>query len=60
MPLAEIDGSGWDLNIGRYIKGAAGEAVDVETALAELAKAQTGSARAEERLAERLAEAGYA
>ena len=45
MPLAEIEANGWDLNIGRYIKGAAAEVVDVETALAELAEAQAGAAR---------------
>ena len=60
VPLAEIEANGWDLNIGRYIKGAAAEVVDVETALAELAEAQQALREAEERLAERLAEAGYA
>jgi type I restriction enzyme M protein len=60
VPLAEIEGNGWDLNMGRYIKGAAADAVDVETALAELAEAQAALREAEERLAERLAEAGYA
>ena len=40
VPLDEVEGNGWDLNIGRYIKGAAAEVVDVETALAELAEAQ--------------------
>ena len=60
VPLAEIEGNGWDLNIGRYIKGAAAEVIDVETALAELAEAQQALHEAEERLAERLAEAGYA
>ncbi len=60
VPHAEIEANGWDLNIGRYIKGAAAEVVDVETALAELGKAQRVLHEAEERLAERLREAGYA
>jgi type I restriction enzyme M protein len=59
VPLAEIEGNGWDLNIGRYIKGAAAEVVEVATALAELAEAQEALHEAEERLAARLAEAGY-
>jgi type I restriction enzyme M protein len=56
----EIEASGWDLNIGRYLKGAAAEVVDVAVALAELAKAQLALHEAEDRLAERLREAGYA
>ncbi len=60
VPHAEIEANGWDLNIGRYVKGAAAEVIDVETALAELAEAQRALHEAEERLAERLAEAGYA
>jgi len=59
VPLDEIEGNGWDLNIGRYIKGTAAEVVDVETALAELAEAQAALREAEVRLGERLAEAGY-
>jgi type I restriction enzyme M protein len=60
VPLADIEANGWDLNIGRYVKGAAAEVVDVETALSELAEAQRALHEAEERLTERLAEAGYA
>jgi type I restriction enzyme M protein len=59
VPLTEVEANGWDLNIGRYIKGAAAEVIDVETALAELAEAQGALHDAEERLSERLAEAGY-
>jgi type I restriction enzyme M protein len=57
---AEIEANAWDLNIGRYLKGAAGEEVDVASALAALANAQDDLREAEERLAERLREAGYA
>ena len=44
VPLAEIEGNGFDLNIGRYLRGAAEEVVDVETALAELREAQAAFA----------------
>jgi type I restriction enzyme M protein len=60
VALSEIEANGWDLNIGRYIKGAPAEAMDVDTALADLAEAQEALRDAEERLAERLAAAGYA
>jgi type I restriction enzyme M protein len=60
VPLTEVEGNGWDLNVGRYIKGARADVVDVETALSELIEAQRALHEAEERLAERLAEAGYA
>ena len=57
---SEIEENDWDLNIGRYLKTAAEETVDVPTALAALAEAQTSLRDAEERLAERLKAAGYA
>ena len=59
VPHLEIEANGWDLNIGRYVKGAAAEVVDVATALAELAEAQRALHEAEAGLAERLREAGY-
>jgi type I restriction enzyme M protein len=57
---AEIESNGWDLNIGRYLNGVMGEEVDVATALAALSESQRELREAEERLAERLREAGYA
>jgi type I restriction enzyme M protein len=60
VPLSEVGANRWDLNIGRYVKGAAAEVIDVESALAELVEAERALHEAEERLAERLAEAGYA
>ncbi len=60
VPMAEVEANDWDLNIGRYIRGVASEAEDVESALAELALAQAAMHEAEDRLAERLAAAGYA
>lgn len=60
VPLSEVEANDWDLNIGRYIKRSAAEVVDVATALADLAGAQEVLREAEEQLAERLVEAGYA
>lgn len=57
---AEIEESGWDLNLGRYLQGTAAETVDVATALAELREAQAELHEAEAMLDERLREAGYA
>ncbi|MGQ0825119.1 MAG: type I restriction-modification system subunit M [Actinomycetota bacterium] len=57
---AEIKENGWDLNIGCYIRGAAADVIDVDTALAELAAAQEALRAAEANLAERLKAAGYA
>jgi type I restriction enzyme M protein len=56
----EIEANGGDLNIGRYLKGVAAESLDVESALLALAGAQAALREAEERLAQRLGEAGYA
>ncbi|MFN8521130.1 MAG: class I SAM-dependent DNA methyltransferase [Chloroflexota bacterium] len=58
--LDEIRSNDWDLNIGRYLRGAAEDTVDVATALAELRDAQAALREAEARLDERLVEAGYA
>ena len=57
---AELEGNGWDLNIGRYLKVAAADTIDVATALAELAEAQAALRDAEKKLAKRLKAAGYA
>ena len=56
----EIKDSGWDLNIARYLKTAATEAVTVDAALTQLAEAQAALHDAEARLTERLRAAGYA
>jgi type I restriction enzyme M protein len=56
----EIKENGWDLNIGRYLRAADAEAVDVPAALEHLALTQAALHEAERRLAERLREAGYA
>lgn len=60
VPHSEIAINGWDLNIGRYLKGAAAEVLDAASALAELTAAQQALRDAEERLKDRLREGGYA
>jgi type I restriction enzyme M protein len=60
VPLAEIKGNGFDLNIGRYLRRAAEEVVDVQTALAELREAQAALHEAEAEMWKRLEAAGYA
>lgn len=57
---AEIKENGWDLNLGRYLRTAAAETIDITTALEQLAEAQATLRNAEARLAERLKAAGYA
>ncbi len=57
---AEIKENGWDLNIGRYLKTAVAETVDVPTALAGLREAQAALRAAEARLDQRIKAAGYA
>jgi type I restriction enzyme M protein len=60
IPHDEIAGNKWDLNIGRYLKTAAAEVVDVTMALAALDEARTNLATAEQAMLERLKAAGYA
>ena len=57
---AELKENAWDLNIGRYLRTAAADVLDVPTALAQLAEAQAALREAEAALAERLKAAGYA
>jgi type I restriction enzyme M protein len=59
VPHEEIAGNKFDLNIGRYLKTAAAEVVDVATALAALDEARTSLAAAEKAMRERLKAAGY-
>lgn len=54
----EIKANGFDLNIGRYIKKAAEETVDLGTALAEYADARAHRMRTETEMFKRLAAAG--
>ena len=60
VPHDEIEGNGFDLNIGRYLKGAAADVVDVAEALSALDQARSSLAVAEAAMIERLKAAGYA
>lgn len=60
VPHDEIADNKYDLNIGRYLKTAAAELVDVATALASLDKARINLSKAERAMLERLKAAGYA
>jgi type I restriction enzyme M protein len=60
VPHAEIEGNGFDLNMGRYIKVAATEQIDVADALAAYAAAREERAAAEQLLFARLSAAGFA
>ncbi len=60
VDVAEVKENGWDLNLGRYLKGVAADVMDVPTALAHLAQAQAALRVAEDELAKRLKAAGYA
>jgi type I restriction enzyme M protein len=60
VPHSEIKENGWDLNIARYVRDAAGETVSVENALSALRVAQAGLRVAELTLDEKLRAAGYA
>jgi type I restriction enzyme M protein len=56
----EIAGNKYDLNMGRYLKTAAAEVVDVAIALSSLDVARTNLAEVEKAMYERLKVAGYA
>jgi len=60
VPISEIKENDWDLNIGRYLKTAAAETIDVSEALTALAEARQNLAEAEKAMLERLKAAGYA
>lgn len=60
VPHSEIESNGWELNIGRYIKTAAVDEVDLETALAAYLEARENRIAAEQALFRRLTAAGIA
>jgi type I restriction enzyme M protein len=60
VPISEINDNDWDLNVGRYLKTAAAETVDVSEALAALTEAREKLAAADRAMLERLKAAGYA
>jgi len=57
VPCDEIKGNGFDLNVGRYLKTAAADGVDLATALANYEDARARRVNAEHSLLERLAAA---
>mgnify|MGYP002584969435 CR=1 FL=1 len=59
VDLAEIEGNGFDLNIGRYIQTAQAAEVDVEAALAAYRDARASLRAAERVLDEKLKAAGF-
>jgi type I restriction enzyme M protein len=60
VPLAEIEGNGWDLNIGRYVTPTVNDEMDLATALAAYQEARTNRVASETALFKRLAAAGMA
>jgi type I restriction enzyme M protein len=57
--IEEIAANGWDLNIGRYVRGETAEDIDVDEALATYLEARQAVQDAEAALDERLREAGF-
>jgi len=60
VPFAEIDGNGFDLNIGRYLKTTAADTIDLPTALLAYEEARAARLTSEKALFERLSAAGIA
>lgn len=60
VPHGAIEANGWDLNIGRYLKVANDDVIDVAAALDALQQARQALATAEAAMLERLKAAGYA
>lgn len=60
VPVDEIEANGFDLNIGRYLKTAAADTLDLPTALASYQDARARRVQAEMVLFERLSAAGVA
>lgn len=60
VPFDEIKTNGFDLNIGRYLKTASADSLDLPTALANYQDARARRLEAEHALFERLAAAGIA
>ena len=60
VPLAEIEGNAFDLNIGRYLKTTAADTIDLPTALLAYEEARAARLTSERALFERLSAAGIA
>ncbi len=59
VPHEEIEANDWNLNLGRYVVREAEAELDVAAALAEYQEARDALREAEDRLDERLTEAGF-
>jgi type I restriction enzyme M protein len=60
VPFDEIKTNGFDLNIGRYLKTAAADTIDLATAIVNYQDARSQRIEAEQTLFERLAASGIA
>ena len=60
VPHAEIEGNGWDLNLGRYLRASGADEADLPTALAAYQEARQARLASETALFEHLAAAGIA
>jgi type I restriction enzyme M protein len=60
VPVTETEANGWDLNIGRYLRGSSDEDLDLDAALAAYEVARTNRVASEQSLFHRLAAAGIA
>ncbi len=60
VPFDEIKTNSFDLNIGRYLKTAAADTLDLTTAIANYAAARARRMESEQALFERLGAAGIA
>jgi type I restriction enzyme M protein len=60
VPFAEIEGNGFDLNIGRYLKTTAADTIDLPTALLAYEEARAARLTSEKALFQRLSAAGIA
>jgi type I restriction enzyme M protein len=60
VPFAEIEGNGFDLNVGRYLKTTAADTIDLPTALLAYEEARAARLTSEKALFERLSAAGIA
>lgn len=60
VPVEEIKANGFDLNIGRYLKTATADTLDLPTALANYEGARARRVEAEQEMFERLAAGGIA
>jgi type I restriction enzyme M protein len=59
VPIGDIEANAWDMSIARYLNGGPADALDADAAVADVMEARAALRLVEERLDERLREAGY-